>query len=475
MKSFYCLVPVFLFLVSCTAAKYQEEVTSPNVVIIFTDDQGYRDGNIFGSANMETPNLNELAEEGIRLTNFYAAQPVCTASRAALLTGSYPNRLNVHGAFMPNLKTGLNPGEVTIAEMLKEQGYTTAHYGKWHLGDQPEFMPNNQGFDDFFGIPYSNDMWPEHPRQDHLHFDPLPLYENEKIIDTVDEARQKQLTTLLTEKAVAFIRKNKANPFFLYLAHPQPHVPLFVSEKFEGKSKAGLYGDVIMEIDWSVGEVLKALEENGLEENTLVIFTSDNGPWLVYGNHGGSAEPLREGKGTTWEGGIREPFIARFPGKFPANTIFETPVMAIDLFPTIAAVTGAKLPEKEIDGKNVFDVLAGKTTESPQEAYFFYYNKNELHSIRYKNWKMHFPHSYNSIEAGVPGMNGKPGKYEVVQLESAALFDLSTDPGERHNVIDKHPGVVKIINSLAEEKRKELGDALTGVEGTENRPLGKVE
>jgi len=271
--------------------------TPPNVIIIFTDDQGYQDVGCYGSPDIQTPYLDKMAKEGLRLTDFYAAQAVCSASRAAMLTGCYPNRLGIHGALMPNSTKGLNLSETTIAEMLKDEGYRTAIFGKWHLGDHPDFMPNNHGFDEFYGIPYSNDMWPLHPQQGPIfNFPPLPLFENQTVVDTLTD--QASLTTRLTEKSVEFIAKNKDNPFFLYLAHPQPHVPLYVSDKFKGKSSRGLYGDVIMEIDWSVGQILAALNAHNLSENTLVIFTSDNGPWLNYGEHAGSARPLREGKGT---------------------------------------------------------------------------------------------------------------------------------------------------------------------------------
>ena len=330
----------------------------PNVIIIFTDDQGYQDVGCFGSPDIETPHLDQMAREGLKLTDFYAAQAVCSASRAALLTGCYPNRLGIHGAFMPNSKKGLNLSEVTIAEMLKAIGYKTAIYGKWHLGDHPDFLPDKQGFDDYYGIPYSNDMWPYHPQQGPIFdFGPLPLYNNSTIIDTLED--QSSLTTEITERSVGFIEQNKENPFFLYIAHPQPHVPLFVSEKFKGKSKRGLYGDVIMEIDWSVGQVLQALDTHELEENTLVIFTSDNGPWLSYGDHSGSALPLREGKGTALEGGQREPCIIQYPGKLEAGKEIDIPMMTIDLLPTIAEITGAALPENNIDGKSVWDIWTG--------------------------------------------------------------------------------------------------------------------
>ncbi len=444
---------------------------SPNVIIIFTDDQGYQDVGVFGAEGFTTPHLDRLASEGTMLTDFYAAQPVCSASRAGLLTGCYPNRLGIHGAYMPESQEGLNPNETTIAEMLKPQGYASAVFGKWHLGDEPEFLPTRQGFDEYFGIPYSNDMWPLHPQQGSgFNFGPLPLYEQEKIIDTL--TNQSQLTTWITERSVDFIHRKKDQPFFLYVAHPQPHVPLFVSEKFKGKSERGLYGDVIMEIDWSVGEILKALEEYGLRENTLVLFTSDNGPWLSYGEHAGSAKPLREGKGAAWEGGQREPFIVSFPGRIPEGKTLETPMMAIDLLPTIAEVTGAPLPEKTIDGKSAWDLWTGKSRESPQQAYFFYYRANELHGIRYRNWKMYFPHEYRTLGGRPGGKNGLPVPYEHRTLDSIELYDLSQDISETRNVASLHPDVVDSLSRLADSMRVRLGDRLVEREGKENRTVG---
>jgi arylsulfatase len=335
-------------------------------------------------------------------------------------------------------------------------------------------MPGNQGFDEFFGIPYSNDMWPLHPEQGPVFdFGPLPLYDNERIIDTLTD--QSNLTREITERSVDFIRRNKDAPFFLYIPHPQPHVPLFASEEFRGRSERGLYGDVIMEIDWSAGQIMDALREYGLEEDTLIIFTSDNGPWLAYGNHAGSALPFREGKGTAWEGGHREPFIMRYPRKLKGGQILDTPVMAIDLLPTIAALTDAPLPEKTIDGKNVWPLLTGETDESPQEAYFFYYKVNELHGVRYNKWKLYFPHNYRTMTGQVPGRDGLPGTYKYIDLAEIELYDVSSDPSETQNVAGENPQVVKHIQQLANKMRSRLGDALTGVEGAETRPPGTTE
>ena len=465
-----------LLLVGIISCKVQEPVKDqkPNVIIIFTDDQGYQDVGCFGSPDIKTPHLDKMAQDGIKLTDFYAAQAVCSASRAGLLTGCYPNRLGIHGAFMPNSNKGLNLSETTIAEMLKETGYKTGIFGKWHLGDHPKFMPNKHGFDQYFGIPYSNDMWTLHPQQGPIFdFGPLLLFENEKIIDTLTD--QSSLTTQITQRSIDFIAENRDNPFFLYIAHPQPHVPLFVSDKFKGKSKRGLYGDVIMEIDWSVGQVLATLKEYDLDEDTLVIFTSDNGPWLNYGDHAGSAYPLREGKGTALEGGQREPCIIKYPEKITAGRTIDIPMMAIDILPTIAEITGAKLPGNKIDGKSIWNIWTGDSTQSPHEAYYFYYHVNELHGIRYNNWKMYFPHKYRTLNGRKGGKDGLPVEYEYNVIEEEELYDLSKDISETTNVAAGNPKVVDKISSLANKMRVELGDALYDKVGKGSRPIGKIE
>jgi len=450
-----------------------EPSDGPNVVLILTDDQGYRDVGVFGAPHIETPNLDRLAGEGVKLTSFYAAQAICSASRAAILTGCYPNRIGIHNALMPDSDIGLNPSETTLAELLKSRGYATAIIGKWHLGDRPEFMPLNQGFDEYFGIPYSNDMWPNHPQQGTVfNFGPLPLYENRKVIDTLTD--QTNLTVEITERATDFIKRNHDHPFFLYIAHPQPHVPLFVSDRFRGKSEAGLYGDVIMEIDWSVGQIMQTLKELGIEKNTVLLFTSDNGPWLAYGNHAGSALPFREGKGTAWEGGHREPFIIRYPEKLPVGRTLDTPVMAIDLLPTLAEITGSPLPDKVIDGKSAWKLLLGDTAESPQKAYFFYSKVNELHAVRAGRWKLYFPHNYRTMDGQTPGKDGLPGEYRYVDLKKEALYDLLSDPGETRDMAQQRPGVVRELEHLADGMRSRLGDSLKGVQGSENRDAGAI-
>jgi len=450
----------------------------PNIVIIFTDDQGYADVGVFGAKGFKTPNLDRLAKEGCKFTNFHVAQPVCSASRAALLTGCYPNRLGIHGALGPLAKHGINTDEMTLAELLKQKGYATGMAGKWHLGRPAEFLPVHHGFGEYFGLPYSNDMWPSHPEAQRGTYPPLPLIEGDRVTDDeVTPAEQAQLTTQYTERAVKFIERNAERPFFFYLSHSMPHVPLQVSDKFKGKSKQGLYGDVIMEIDWSVGEVLKALKKNNLEHDTLVIFTSDNGPWLSYGNHAGSAGPLREGKGTCWEGGVRVPCIMRWPGKIPHGTTSDAMFMTIDLFPTIARLVDAPLPTRSIDGLNVWPLISGqKYATNPHTAYFFYYNQNELHAVTSGDgrWKLFLPHSYRTLAGRPGGTNGLPAKYETQKLTTPELYDLINDPSERHNVAGQHQEIVQRLLASAEQARADLGDALTQRKGVGQREPGRV-
>lgn len=467
-----------LFLFACSDGKKErinsEKQKSPNVVLIFTDDQGYADVGVFGASDIETPNLDKMAKEGAIFKSYYAAQAVCSASRAGILTGCYPNRIGIHNALGPDNKNGINASELTMAEMLKNNGYKTGIFGKWHLGHHKKFLPTRHGFDEWFGIPYSNDMWPFHPQQGTVfNFPDLPLYENETVIDTLID--QSQLTTQITERSVHFINQNKDSPFFLYVPHPQPHVPLFVSDKFKGKSSRGLYGDVIMELDWSVGEIIDALEANGLTKNTIVIFTSDNGPWLSYGNHAGSAYPLREGKGTAWEGGQREPFLIKYPEVIPAGKISNTPLMAIDIMATIAEATGSQLSDNEIDGKSAWKLFKGETDKSPQEAYFFYFRVNELFGVRYGKWKLYFPHSYRTMDGQEPGRDGLPGNYRMIELDQIELYNVENDIIEAKNVATEYPQIVEEIKSLANDMRFRLGDSLLEIEGSENREPGIIE
>ncbi|TKG96147.1 arylsulfatase [Puteibacter caeruleilacunae] len=421
---------------------------SPNIIIFFTDDQGYQDVGCFGSPLIKTPNLDQMARNGIRFTDFYSASPVCSPSRAALLTGCYPPRVGVPEVLWPNSQTGLEQKETTIADMLKQQGYATACIGKWHLGDQPNHLPTAQGFDQYFGIPFSNDMSvnPNSKVAKHIIFNEemtidslrekkwrgskVPLMRQDEVVEY--PVNQTNLTESYTTEAIQFIKENKNHSFFLYLAHSMPHIPLHPSANFKGKSARGLYGDVIEELDWSMGQILKTLDELDLAENTLVIFTSDNGPWNLENGHGGSALPLRGYKFQTYEGGMREPMIAQWKGKIPASTVCSEIASTIDLFPTIAELTGASMPKTIIDGKNIWPLLSGqKKAKSPHEAYY-YYHKTSLQAVRKGNWKL-----------------------RIVE-ENIELFNLKDDISESKNIASQHPEKVKQLKQLIDQYDKEL-------------------
>ncbi len=457
-------------LAGCRQGPRRKTVKKPNFVIIFCDDLGYADIGSFGAQGYATPNLDRMAREGIRFTDFHASTAVCSASRASLMTGCYPERVGIRGALSHESTIGLNAEEVTLAEILKKQDYATAIYGKWHLGYQKPFLPTRHGFDEFFGLPYSSDMWPGHPTKGNV-YPPLPLYEGEEVIDHLED--QTQLTTWYTERAVDFIERNSAEPFFLYLPHSLPHVPLYVSEKFAGKSERGLYGDVIMEIDWSTGQILETLKRQGVDENTLVIFTSDNGPWLSYGDHAGSAGPLREGKGTLFEGGMREPCIMRWPGKIPAGSVCDQLATTMDVLPTLAALAGGRLPEHKIDGQDIRSLISGEPATGKLSDVYYCYYRGELQAVRSGKWKLHFPHSYNTLAGRPGGKGGYPVKYERAQV-GLSLFDLEKDVGEKVNLAAEHPEVVKRLEALAELARSDLGDDLTGRRGSGLRPPGRV-
>ena len=454
------------------------ESKSPNIVIIFMDDMAYADIGPFGSKSYPTPNLDRMAREGRKFSDFYVTQAVCSASRAGLLTGCYNVRVGIFGALGPKSNHGLHKNEVTLAELCKQKGYTTAIYGKWHLGHHKPFLPMQHGFDDYFGLPYSNDMWPYHPGVLHLpmqerlkRWPHLPLiYKNKVINPQVSGKDQEQLTTQYTEHAVKFIETNKTKPFFLYVPHSMVHVPLYVSEKFKGKSKSGLFGDVMMEVDWSVGQILDTLRKNELDKNTLVIFTSDNGPWLSYGDHAGSAGPLREGKGTMFEGGCRESTLMWWPGTVPSNSNCSTPAMTIDILPTVAELIGANLPDHKIDGKSILNLVTGKNDKSPQEAYYFYYGQ-QLQAMRMGKWKLHFPHNYRTMNGKPGGTGGIPTKYSQDKIE-LSLFNLHQDIGETTDVKANYPKILAKMLKLGEGMRNELGDQ--GRKGKGQRSSGRL-
>jgi len=424
------------------AAKGQpSSAPPPNIVIIFADDLGYGDLGVYGHPLIKTPRLDRLASEGLKLTSFYASAPVCSASRYSLLTGRYAIRGGINGALMPESKTGLGPGETTIADILKSAGYRTGMVGKWHLGNRPGFFPTEHGFETYFGLLYSNDMVRPWVQTDA----PMRLYRGTQALPgEVDNAA---LTERYTEEALAFIRGHEDRPFFLYLAHSMPHVPLGVSPRFAGRSANGRYGDVIEAIDWSTGQVLDALRDAGVERNTLVIFTSDNGPWMdmpprmlvdprIVRTDAGSAGPLRGSKGTTWEGGTRVPFLARWPGHIPAGTVSTDLARTLDILPTIAGIVGVPLPaERTIDGQDIRTFLEGRAP-SPVEWYFYNYN-GRVEGVRDRRWKLHltFP------EKGEP---------------ATELFDLSVDPSERWDVAAEHPDVVSRLRERMRQFAAEI-------------------
>lgn len=462
-------VSILLFVITCIPqwifAKKQT-----NFIIILMDDMGYGDICSNGCMGYEMPNLNRMLHEGMNFTHFYAPQAVSGASRAGLLTGCYPNRIGMSGAPFPGAQHGIHENEMTIAELLKQKGYKCAAYGKWHLGDAQQFLPLQNGFDEYYGIPYSNDMWPNHPS---FKFPDLPLIEGEEIVELNPD--QSLFTTNFTNRAIRFIEKNKKNPFFLYLAHPMPHVPLFVSNKFKGKSKIGLYGDVMMELDWSIGEILKKLEKEKLDKNTLVVVLSDNGPWLNYGNHAGNTGGLREGKGTSFEGGQRIPCVVQWKGTVPAGSICSNLASGIDLFTTFSEIANAPLPEHKVDGVSLLPLLKQLPEANPRTSFYYYYRNNDLEAVTDGYFKLIFPHKHRTYEGFLPGNNGSPGKVkEFYPLKEKLLIDLRRDPGERYNVINLYPEITQKLEKMAKEAREDLGDDLTKSKGMYRRPAGHI-
>jgi arylsulfatase len=464
----------------------------PNVVLIFVDDLGYADLGCYGAKAIRTPQIDALAREGTRFTSFYVAQAVCTASRAALLTGVYPNRIGLGGALNHTSRTGIHPRETLLSDLFKARGYATAIFGKWHLGHHPPFLPTRRGFDEWLGIPYSNDLGPLHPVTPGL--PPLPLYDNETIVET--DPDQAQFTRRFTERAIGFIERHRDAPFFLYVPHVMPHVPIFASAKFRGRSAAGLYGDVVEELDWSVGEIMATLRRLGLDDRTLVIFASDNGPWTSYGDHAGSAGPFREGKLTTFEGGHRTPFIVRWPKRVPAGRVSDELFTAMDLHATLATLIGAKLPAKDYDGRNLLPLLLGEPGAKGRDE-FWYYSTGELQAVRLGPWKLHLPHEYLTL-AAAPGHGGKPANFGRINpgttgaitnsgLSGIAsrhgyrfekiglvLYNLQDDPGETHDVAAQRPDIVARLQKVAAAARADLGDTLTSVKPTHARPVGDI-
>ncbi len=430
----------------------QDEEKHPNIIIIFTDDMGYGDLGCYGSIIHQTPNINKMAQNGIRFTDFYVAAPVSTPSRASLLTGCYPQRVDMHvnekpedqfrAVLTPESPKGLNPDEITIAEIVKEKGYKTACIGKWHLGDQKPFFPTNHGFDYFYGILHSHNQGSEEC--------PLAIFEQDSIVEKPVDIPL--LTKKMTHKSIQFIKQNKDSTFFLYLPHPMPHFPLAASEQFKGQSKDGIYGDAIEEIDWSVGEIIKTLQELGLENNTLLIFTSDNGGearggWVK----GGLNHPLKGHKGQTWEGGMRVPCIIQWPAKIEAGNVCNTLVTEMDFLPTIADITGANVPsDRIIDGKNIIPVLENPDSSSTPYEVFYYYDRDQLQAIRWKHWKLHLPQEDGRYPAA--------WKSDTKPFPEPQLYNLNKDVTETWNVATENSEVVDSIMVFAQKIRKELGD-----------------
>lgn len=440
---------------SCSGSKEEGANTSetktskPNVVIIFLDDSGFGDFKAFSETGLETPNVQKLADDGVIYTNFHVPQAICSASRSALISGCYPGRTGVFGAHGPNGR-GLETTFPTMGEIFKTAGYTTAVFGKWHCGDQPETRPQARGYDETAGLMYSNDMWKHHPvNPDYWGKHPIKFWKNgEVIIEDVDFEHQEQLTRWYTEYAVDFINRKKDEPFLLYVPHSMPHVPIFAGEKFKGKSGKGVYEDVLLELDWSVGEINKALKENGLEDNTIVIFTSDNGPWITYGNHAGKT-PFRESKATSFEGGNRSACIIKYPQGLKAGTVNSKAFFSVDLLPTLSSLAEIQLPDSMvIDGQNIWDLISGKqNATNPHEYYPISTGKN-LQAVMSGDgkWKLHLPHKYHTLIE--PGKDGQPGKTENREIE-LSLFDMENDPMESKNVIEDHPEVAIRLHELA--------------------------
>ena len=449
---FAILFSILFWGISCTTSVNKKESQQPNIVIIFLDDSGYSDFSPFGNISLETPNVQSLADAGVTFTNFYVPQAICSASRSALISGCYPCRTKVFGAHGPN-ERGLDPQFPTIGEVFQNAGYKTAIFGKWHCGDLPETRPDARGFDESCGLMYSNDMWKYHPENpEYWGRFPIRFWENGEIkIDEVGIDEQKMLTKWYTEHAVDFINRHKSEPFLLYVPHSMPHVPIFCSNEFEGKSGVGLYGDVLLELDWSVGEINKTLKENQIDKNTIVIFTSDNGPWTSYGDHAGTT-PFREAKATSFDGGIRSACIIKYPEKLKGKQKSSAAFLSIDLLPTLCNLANVDLPENEIDGKNVWDLISGKEDAVNPHDYYAFTTGSNFESVMSGdgNWKLHLPHNYRTLATN--GKNGIPGKYKQEEIE-LTLFDMKNDPMETTNVINDFPEIASNLMAFAEKHK----------------------
>ncbi|OGV65427.1 MAG: hypothetical protein A2283_18060 [Lentisphaerae bacterium RIFOXYA12_FULL_48_11] len=445
-----------LIFAGCTTQMRTASATGrkPNFVVIFLDDSGWADFKPFGKPSYDTPNVRQLANEGCCFHNFHVPQAICSASRGALLTGCYPERTKLVGAHGPRAR-GMDPKWATIGQVLKTAGYQTATFGKWHIGDEPDTRPPARGFDESCGLMYSNDMWKHHPGTRSFDKFPLQFWENGKVtIEDVTKDDQENLTTWYTEHAVDFIKRKKDSPFFLYVPHSMPHVPIFCSGKFRGRSGTGLYGDVMTEIDWSVGQIMKAIKDSGIEENTMVIFSSDNGPWTSYGNHSGKT-PYRESKGTSFDGGTRSACIMKYPGKIPPGKVSHKMLCTIDVLPTLAHLAAARLPDNPVDGKNVWNLITDTPGANNPQEYYSFSTGNTFEGLFSGDgkWKLHLPHKYRFLAQA--GNDGQPGKYEQREI-GLSLFDMEKDPFETTNVIEKYPEVAAKLQRLANEHKKQF-------------------
>jgi arylsulfatase A-like enzyme len=460
--------------VGCAASENpgsQRGQDSPNVILIFADDMGYTDLSSFGQEEWATPNLDRLGTEGARFTDFYVPTPACSPSRAALLTGRYPLKAGVREVISPRTLRGLPESERTAAEIFRDAGYRTGMVGKWHLGAHPDFLPTNHGFESWFGLPYSNDYSPRsinNPRSYAVQWMELPVFRDTTIVER--EPDQRELTERYTQESIDFIRTNKDKPFFLYLAHSMPHVPLWVSYPYFDASGAGLYGDVIEEMDASTGRIMAELEALGLEENTIVVFTSDNGPWLLMGDHGGTRGDFREGKATTFVGGVRMPAAIWAPGRVAPGKVISEPVISMDVLPTVLNMAGIELPSN-LDGVPLDGALTSDATLDSERPLFFY-RSGQLRSMRKGKWKLHVPHVYTSIReewGGRAGSGGHPGAYGRAEI-GTALYDLKSDPSESSDLAAQRPDIVEQLMVHIEEARDRIGDELTDHVGTQATP-----
>lgn len=442
---------LLLLISSISKGLAQNKDNLPNIVLIFVDDMGYGDLGNYGHPTIYTPNLDKMAQEGMKFTQFTVAAPVCTPSRAALLTGRYAIRTGLvkgraisREVLFETDTVGLPQEEVTIAEILKEKDYATMAIGKWHLGHLPEFLPTAQGFDAYYGIPYSNDMEYKVGKDGNPGYWNVPIMRNEEVIER--PANQNTVTKRYTEEAIKFIKEKFEEPFFLYLAHTMPHIPLYTSEEFKNTSRRGLYGDVVEELDWSVGEILKTLREQGIDKETLVIFTSDNGPWLYQKLDGGSAGLLKGGKNTTWEGGFRVPMIARWPGTIPPNQVIITPASTLDLLPTFADLTNTELPAKKLDGKSILPLFERDKNWQRKNDFFAYYRTNQIYAARLGDWKVHF-----FTQTAYPDGPLEPH-------DPPLLYNIEVDPSEEYNKAEKYPKIIAEIKKKVDSLQQNVGE-----------------